>query len=31
VVVLKMGRFSAIAGSVALAVIMLPTVTRTTE
>jgi phosphate transport system permease protein len=31
IVVLKMGRFSAIAGSVALAVIMLPTVTRTTE
>lgn len=31
VVVLKMGHFSAIAGSVALAVIMLPTVTRTTE
>ncbi|HVU03955.1 MAG TPA: phosphate ABC transporter permease PstA [Polyangiaceae bacterium] len=30
-VVLPMGRFSAIAGSVALAVIMLPTVTRTTE
>jgi phosphate transport system permease protein len=31
VVVLQMGRFSAIAGAVALAVIMLPTVTRTTE
>ncbi|HEX7672178.1 MAG TPA: phosphate ABC transporter permease PstA [Polyangiaceae bacterium] len=31
IVVLNMGRFSAIAGSVALAVIMLPTVTRTTE
>jgi len=31
VVVLNMGRFSAIAGAVALAVIMLPTVTRTTE
>lgn len=31
VVVLPMGRFSAIAGSLALAVIMLPTVTRTTE
>jgi len=31
VVVLRMGRFSAVAGSVALAAIMLPTVTRTTE
>lgn len=31
VIVLRMGRFSAIAGSVALAVIMLPTVARTTE
>jgi phosphate transport system permease protein len=31
VVVLQMGHFSAIAGSVALAIIMLPTVTRTTE
>lgn len=31
VVVLRMGRFSGIAGSIALAVIMLPTVTRTTE
>jgi phosphate transport system permease protein len=31
VVVLQMKRFSAIAGAVALAVIMLPTVTRTTE
>jgi phosphate transport system permease protein len=31
VVVLTMGRFSAIAGAFALAVIMLPTVTRTTE
>ena len=31
VVVLQMGRFSAIAGAAALAVIMLPTVTRTTE
>ena len=31
VVVLRMGRFSAIAGAIALAVIMLPTVTRTTE
>jgi phosphate transport system permease protein len=31
IVVLWMGRFSAIAGSVALAIIMLPTVTRTTE
>jgi len=31
IVVLTMGRFSALAGSVALAIIMLPTVTRTTE
>jgi phosphate transport system permease protein len=31
VVVRPMGRFSALAGSVALAIIMLPTVTRTTE
>jgi phosphate transport system permease protein len=31
VVVLQMKRFSAVAGAVALAVIMLPTVTRTTE
>lgn len=31
VVVLRMGRFSAVAGSLALAVIMLPTVARTTE
>jgi phosphate transport system permease protein len=31
VVVLKMGHFSGYAGSIALAVIMLPTVTRTTE
>lgn len=31
VVVLRMGRFSAVAGAVALAVIMLPIVTRTTE
>jgi phosphate transport system permease protein len=31
VVVLHMGRFSAVAGAIALAVIMLPTVTRTTE
>lgn len=30
-VVLSMGRFSAVAGSIALAIIMLPTVTRTTE
>jgi len=30
-VVLAMGRFSAIAGSIALAIIMIPTVTRTTE
>jgi phosphate transport system permease protein len=31
IVVLTMGRFSALAGSIALALIMLPTVTRTTE
>jgi phosphate transport system permease protein len=31
VVVLRMGRFSALAGSIALAIIMLPTITRTTE
>jgi phosphate transport system permease protein len=31
VVVKRMGHFSAIAGSVALAIIMLPTITRTTE
>jgi phosphate transport system permease protein len=31
IVVLRMGRFSALSGSIALALIMLPTVTRTTE
>ncbi len=31
IVVLSMGRFSAIAGGIALALIMLPTITRTTE
>jgi phosphate transport system permease protein len=31
IVVLRMGRFSALAGSIALAIIMLPTITRTTE
>jgi phosphate transport system permease protein len=31
IVVLQMGRFSALAGSVGLAIIMLPTITRTTE